>query len=288
MKKFTHIAVVLLMAMFSQRALAQSCSLTASYSYSINVSEVTFSNTSVGTTSNAICNWYFGDGTSDTTVSSIAEHRYKSGVYTTTLMIMQLLNGQWCSSSAAQTFSVNPCILSAHLSHTLNTAGTASFVSISTGTNANTVYYWDFGDGHHATNPEPLHTYLSAGLHYVKLKITDTDNAACQDSLMRAVNVTFANITTGVEELNDESIELSVYPNPVSEMLNVESPLTPKGGTIKIFDVLGNLVLEHTITPPLEGKGEAIDLRELKSGIYFLNIQSDNKRFTKKIIVNKN
>lgn len=283
MKKIAQIFFLLLI--FSEQGKAQ-CGLTANFSYSVSASEtsVSFSVTSVGTNSNAIYNWYFGDGTSDTTMFLNISHTYSSnGVYTATLVLMQLVNEQWCSSSAVQSITVNVCTLLAHLSHTLNTEGIAYFESTSTGTNPYTNYYWDFGDGNYsAGSPSAIHTYSNNGTHYVKLKIIDGLFPACHDSLLQAINVTF--VTTNIDELKDERIEFKVYPNPASEVINVELEKANGNTDIRVIDILGKIVIQHSSF----NMYSSIDISELQNGIYFLNVRLDNKTFTKKIIVNKN
>ncbi|MBX3165661.1 MAG: T9SS type A sorting domain-containing protein [Bacteroidetes bacterium] len=90
----------------------------------------------------------------------------------------------------------------------------------------------------------------------------------------------------GIGELKDESLELRVYPNPANGMLNVESPLTPKGGTVTIFDVLGKNILSQQLELK-NGKGE-IDVSELMNGIYTLKFTDSKKRSAvKKLVINR-
>src|SRR5690606_18217926 len=97
---------------------------------------------------------------------------------------------------------------------------------------------------------------------------TGTNSLGCSAS---AEFTLIAVVCTGVDELKMEHERLKIYPNPATEIINVESPLSPKGGTVTIYDVLGSIVLEQAITPPLEGKWEAaINVSELKRGIYFI------------------
>lgn len=172
------------------------CSLSASFSYTLpGDTNTLFNSTSVGTTTGTVYYWFYGDGDTTMSTSSSVVHTYSTyGVYTATLTITQLLYGQLCSSSAVHTFTIyGGCNLTANLSHTLNAAAEASFVSTSSGTNSNTSYYWDFGDGFYSTGFSSVtHTYSSNGTHYVQLKINDGNFPACRDSLVQAINVTGA------------------------------------------------------------------------------------------------
>ncbi|MBX3163714.1 MAG: hypothetical protein KF900_04490 [Bacteroidetes bacterium] len=68
------------------------------------------------------------------------------------------------------------------------------------------------------------------------------DNYGCQNKAQILVSVSPC---TGVDELENGNDELKIYPNPANEMVNVESSLSPKGGTVEIFiyDILGNIVI---------------------------------------------
>ncbi|MBX3163177.1 MAG: T9SS type A sorting domain-containing protein, partial [Bacteroidetes bacterium] len=79
----------------------------------------------------------------------------------------------------------------------------------------------------------------------------------------------------GIKENNLNQINLSVYPNPANSILNIESPLSPKGGTIKIVDVLGKEMLNEKLR--IENGAAQINVSELKSGIYFLQVYEKGK-----------
>ena len=79
-----------------------------------------------------------------------------------------------------------------------------------------------------------------------------------------------------VDEIEKE-IDLSVYPNPIKASINIELNLN-KELPIKIYNVLGQLILETTIY-----RSKTIDMSAYDNGLYILQIQ--NK--TKKILLNK-
>ncbi len=102
------------------------------------------------------------------------------GVYTMTAMDMN--NG--CTST--QTVQIAGALLAAFV-HTTS-SGTATFNDASSGTNSNTNYYWDFGDGFFSTQQNPSHTYASGGAYPVKLKISQP-STNCADSVIQSVNI---------------------------------------------------------------------------------------------------
>lgn len=78
-----------------------------------------------------------------------------------------------------------------------------------------------------------------------------------------------------------ESIDIQVFPNPVSEQLTINSGQL-KIQEVEIYDITGKQIINYqlsTINP-------LIDISELDNGIYILKIISRNKVFTKKIIKN--
>jgi hypothetical protein len=70
-----------------------------------------------------------------------------------------------------------------------------------------------------------------------------------------------------------------MYPNPANDFLNFDSN-SNENIDIQIFDILGKSVLR------LKNVRNSINISELKSGIYFVEITLDTKRTTKKLIVN--
>lgn len=92
--------------------------------------------------------------------------------------------------------------------------------------------------------------------------------------------------TTSVSNLNNNLNQLIVYPNPVSDILNINFELNNSTATkIEILDFSGKQ-LGITLNENLKGMvSKQINTTEFKSGIYFVKIQSENETVTKKIIV---
>jgi len=74
-----------------------------------------------------------------------------------------------------------------------------------------------------------------------------------------------------------------IYPNPVNEILTIDfSNAISSEVTIKIYDLLGKLILEEEIN----NQKNLINVSKLQSGNYFLKIEKDNTT-TGKMIVKK-
>ena len=88
------------------------------------------------------------------------------------------------------------------------------------------------------------------------------------------MEITKNEIPSKVETVIENNV--SVYPNPVMDVLNINSPDNTK--EIKIFDTLGKLIYQGTIE-------KQIDTKSFDKGIYIVQLSFDNgKSFMTKII----
>lgn len=73
---------------------------------------------------------------------------------------------------------------------------------------------------------------------------------------------------------------IQIYPNPVSEYIAIKNI----HGTVKVFDMNSNLVLEETISPS-ENSSYVLPLGHLSNGAYLVQVTDKNgKVYTKKVI----
>ncbi|MDX2359317.1 MAG: T9SS type A sorting domain-containing protein [Crocinitomicaceae bacterium] len=76
-------------------------------------------------------------------------------------------------------------------------------------------------------------------------------------------------------------LTLNVAPNPASENLTINTPGI-SNTTIKMVDVLGNIVLKETIW----GESKKIDVTKFRNGVYFVSVEAEGaKAVTRKVIV---
>lgn len=130
-----------------------------------------------------------------------------------------------------------------------------------------------------------------AGVHYWTGNVT----ATCTTKIWLYKQGSFANgdtITYILHAVNnnsvDENVEVDnlfeVYPNPASDKITIKiannSFLQKK---ISLYNIIGEVVY----TSILKNTYTDIPLNELGEGMYFLNILSENKTYTKKIVVRK-
>ena len=71
-----------------------------------------------------------------------------------------------------------------------------------------------------------------------------------------------------------------IYPNPNSGVFNIESSLN-ENYELVLYDVFGRQVYTNNFTNSLN----RIDVSNLSKGVYFVNISSEEKEFTQKIVI---
>ncbi|MDP4763412.1 MAG: T9SS type A sorting domain-containing protein [Salibacteraceae bacterium] len=145
-------------------------------------------------------------------------------------------------------------------------------------------------------NPDPNHDSLGYETHYVRslditpdggyvvagfitqlpgqdLWVVKFDSNGCYDP-------TYGGCVVGVSELSDVSFQLSVWPNPAQDVLNIEtdSPMEE----IRVYDQLGSLAFSYQMSAI--SSFEQLDLSSFKSGLYFLVVKTDKGVETKKVI----
>jgi hypothetical protein len=127
-------------------------------------------------------------------------------------------------------------------------------------------WHWDFGDGHTSDAPSPLHLF-DHGLYHVCLTVS---NEYATDSSCQWVEI----LPTGIKEERDKNIpELTVYPNPFNEFVELHS----KRGTFRtvhmqLYDMHGRLILnEPTTTIPSK-----IYFPDYPPGIYLLSLKEES------------
>lgn len=83
-----------------------------------------------------------------------------------------------------------------------------------------------------------------------------------------------------VEGITPE-FEVSMYPNPFSGIVNIQHNST-EDINIKVFDSAGKLVFQNLLK--VTATSQAINLQELPTGIYLVNLQSNQINYFTKLI----
>ena len=80
---------------------------------------------------------------------------------------------------------------------------------------------------------------------------------------------------------NQKLANTSVWPNPANEMVNVM--LAGHEGSLCVFDLMGNRVIQKSVQD-IRGIYQ-VSTKDLKPGVYFLQIQSGDAVRTTRIII---
>jgi PKD repeat protein len=98
-----------------------------------------------------------------------------------------IIDANGCDTTICDTSNCQASFISTQVSASDSTF----FTSLSSGTNASTSYFWDFGDGTTSTDENPVHLYATSGWYYVCLTIMDSTNN-CYDTYCYNLNIVIA------------------------------------------------------------------------------------------------
>jgi PKD repeat protein len=259
-----------------------------------------FNNTPTGT--GPVYFWDFGDGTASSDVGNTTHYYGSPGTYSVCLTVYET-GGTYDSCTYCSYVTIGgggtsgPCDPTFTIVQDTSNLFNYFVYNNSTGTPTMT-YLWDFGDGTTSTLQYPTHTYLSSGPYYLCLTVSDstpmiTCTATFCDSLAAGhasapITVTVVNTATGIAE-NAVVSSLENYPNPFSGSTTISYAIT-KDATVEItiMDLIGNKVASIETGKKSAGSYTAEwNAENLSSGMYLLQMKTDNQISTKKIILNK-
>ncbi len=232
--------------------ICQTTSLNATYSSASSPTTFTWSASSA--------NIVFSAASSGTTNISFTA----PGSYT---VFLDACQGTNCSTSSS-TIMVNPiptiisstsnsliCIgqsanltASGAMSYTWNTSATTATISVS---------------------PTVTTTYTVSG--------TDINGCSNSSTITQTVNS-----CASMQDLKNDSFSITIYPNPVSDILNIDlQSSTIEKGMIQIINTLGQVILSELFT----SNNLKINTSNIISGVYFVKITAENKQVVKRISI---
>ena len=146
-------------------------------------------------------------------------------------------------------------------------------------------HFWDFGDGIGTSKlANPTYNYLVNGNFQVKHTLETTNG--CIDSILQIVLIT---TPVGISEQFISAFSYQIYPNPIQTETRISFELKERATVqVKIYDVLGRIVLQPMNTTQSIGKHEVLvnkDMLQNGSGVYeiqlIVNGQSETLRLVK-------
>lgn len=123
------------------------------------------------------------------------------------------------------------------------------------------------------------------------LTVSTTGNYSCKayingfESTCNDCDFGLANITTGIEDI-DFINNLSIYPNPNTGNFVIEMEITKVTDLkIKLLNVIGQVIYEEKVSKYSGTYKKEIDLPNIESGVYFLNIETKEGVIRKEISI---
>lgn len=151
----------------------------------------------------------------------------------------------------------------------------------------------ELGHGHqlaHVINSgQIMHYSLANGQNSRALSGDDID--AGNDVQSRSVTTPvcgfglMTNSTCSTLKVNDAVLaeNISVYPNPAKDKLNIKNNTNMTLNKVIVYDVTGKLILKLDMSQ--NNRLSSFDVSNLQSGMYFLNISTDTASITKKFVI---
>lgn len=151
------------------------------------------------------------------------------------------------------------------------------------------VFFTEAVFGHLAKRvDENVHLIYQADFRPGLSTIGDTDPT--EDNFINYVAVSVEELGVAVsteEPLSDKSIQLSIMPNPAHESVRILYDLPAnEAATVTVLDLVGKQVLVANNVTGFKGLNSAvINLGDLNSGIYFLQLKAGQNTITQKLII---
>lgn len=161
-----------------------------------------------------------------------------------------------------------------------------------------TSWSWEFGDGETSNEQNPYHIYDEVGIYMVSL-IAGSDSCSSEfameieifEEANKSKGISYSGIirrafavhgsgTSGINNL-DLDPTYSIYPNPVSNRLNINFNKHVENAQINIMNIAGQTIKRINITNTSKFE---MNTSNLPSGIYFARILVDSKISTLKFV----
>lgn len=237
--------------------------------------------------------YFFGDGDSSISINPV--HLYiKSGIY---IVEQKVFNHRNCISVFKDTIQVSistSCV--AKFEPALDTANPSTLFLINTSSDfKSSQYIWDFGDGSTSTQKNPTHQYAENKAYQICLTVSDSalncmsfycDTLGLDSSgnILKSSGFTLKVLdisVIGLEENSNPLEELVLFPNPASESISVKWPKSVGDLNYILYNINGQVVKSGEL---YKSRKKTIEIVQLKSGLYWIEIESDGNRLVRKIV----
>ena len=92
--------------------------------------------------------------------------------------------------------------------------------------------------------------------------------------------------TTGLEKAENEISEITLFPNPSNDKVNINFISTAENNlTITVFDVSGRQIISQQATA-IEGQNNlGLDVSQLQTGFYFVQVDNGSMRQQNRLVI---
>lgn len=147
------------------------------------------------------------------------------------------------------------------------------------------IYYCMLLSG--TTNAEPALYPLKIIIDvYADVQGVGVKVAQLTDSTTLSLNVEWN--PNGLGELAANQLISRMWPNPVSDYLNLEMQASISGNIeIELFDMMGNSIFLQAFEKPNDNPFISIDLSTVRSGAYLISVKNNGKLHTRPLVIAK-
>ena len=230
---------------------------------------IQFTNESQGNYESIV--WFFPGGTPATSMEDNPVVTYDAvGQYDVSLTITGVLGNSMATELDYITIVSVP---EPAFSFELVDESTVQFSNASTDADS---YFWNFGDGGTSTEENPMHSYSASGVYTV---ILNASNSSCAKAITMDVQI----MLTSTESLDTENT-FRLFPNPSDGMVYItfDDLIIGDQFPLKVSNIQGQILYQNRLN-----NGGAIDLQFLPAGIYFVEVQMEEKRWLQKLVISK-
>ena len=260
-----------------------SCNLNAQFTYAaspLNPLSIAFT-AAADPTGPVVYNWFFGDGTTDTTRNPV--HIYTKGVYMASLQkTLQTDSLSPCSAIYGDTVYVNigpmdTCSVSFTYTPNSTEPNLFSFAPVSSQPIASALWTFVVGNdsGSSVTSllNNPVYQFTGPGPYFVNLKII-TQSGCIANAYQQIAHTDSSSADSMVANAVPPLI---TYPNPASSAIHLHVALpTANPITVSIYSSMGSLLIKKQ-TPGSSGDNPiSIPVENLQPGVYFMEISYGN------------
>ncbi|MCD4737522.1 MAG: T9SS type A sorting domain-containing protein, partial [Bacteroidales bacterium] len=146
---------------------------------------------------------------------------------------------------------------------------------------------WDFDNDTIVDSYEQNPTYVYQDTGYYTVWLCINGGAVINDCAVRYDYIRVDDLT-GTDSDTNKDEEIQIYPNPVSDKINISFSTNHNRVTdIYLYNLQGVQVGSHRVPKDNEQDPVSIPVHDLPNGVYFLKINTAEQIKTKKIIINR-